>query len=303
MSTKPNDMKKAGSDKLPKEHTMKTSTRTFNLITYILLAVLVFLLIWSMFSEHKQLERINSLNQEKSTLVQELSNLKRDYQMVKSLEEDYEEQIEEDQNRIDRLIREVKFKSNNIEEYRTEISGLQQKLENYLLLVDSMKTTMQEQTKESRDKIADLLAARDSLASKIKKASRLHAYSLDVMVENKRGKRTMKPNRVQRVRICFTLAQNIFLEEGNKNIYLRILRPDERLIYASPTDLFEANGQELGYTAKAKVDYENVDTRVCITWENIKGDLDEGLYYVNIYTDGYEIGSRSFLLDKGFLFF
>ena len=113
----------------------------------------------------------------------------------------------------------------------------------------------------------------------------------------------MKPNRVDKVNICFTLSENVFLEKGSKNLYLRILRPDERLIYASEEDLFKANDQELGYTGKVNIDYENTDTRVCLTWSNIEEDLDEGLYYVNIYTDGYEIGSRSFLLVKGFLFF
>jgi hypothetical protein len=256
-----------------------------------------------MVSEHKQIEKIGNLNQEKSTLVQELSNLKRDYQLVKSLEKDYKEQVTEDQDHIDRLIREVKFKSDDIDKYRAEISGLQKKLENYITRADSLESTLEAKEKRSSEQIHDLTIARDRLASKIKQASRLNAYNLDIRVENKRGKRTVKPNRVDRVSICFTLGENIFVNDGYKNLYLRIIRPDERLIYFSEEDLFMANGQELAYTGSAMVDYENVDTRVCFKWKNINLDLIEGLYYVNIYTDGYEIGSRSFLLDKGFLFF
>ena len=300
-------MKSNEFNEIERDNTMKISTKTMNYITYILIVVLVALLAWSSvserISEHKQIKRINNLNQEKSTLVQELSNLKRDYQMVKSLEKEQEEQITEDQNRIDQLIREVKFKSDDIEAYRAEVSGLQKKLETYLTTVDSLEITLEIQEKTSREKIDSLVSVRDSLAGMIKQTSRLHAYNLDVRVENRRGKLTIRPNQVDKVNICFTLAENIFLEKGKKNLYLRILRPDERLIYKSKDYLFIDNDQELAYTGKVDVNYENVDTRVCITWANIEEDLEEGLYYVNVYTDGYEIGSRSFLLDKGFLFF
>ncbi len=290
-------------NEIGRDNKMKISTKTMNNISYILNMVLVGLLVWSMVSEHKQINRISNLNQEKSTLVQELSNLKRDFQMVKSLKKEKEEQMTEDQNRIDQLIREVKFKSDNIEAYRAEVSGLQKKLETYLTTVDSLETTLEIQEKTSLDRIDSLVSFRDSLTGMIKQASRLHAYSLDVRVENTKGKRTIRPNRVDKVNICFTLAENVFLEKGKKNLYLRILRPDERLIYTSKDHLFIANDQELAYTGKVDFNYENVDTRVCITWANMEEDLEEGLYYVNVYTDGYEIGSRSFLLDKGFLFF
>jgi hypothetical protein len=289
--------------KIERDNTMKISSRTMNYLPYILIVILTALLVWSMVSEHNQIAKISNLNQEKSTLVQELSNLKRDYQLVKSHEKDYEEQVLEDQDRIDRLIREVKFKSDDIDKYRTEISILQKKLENYLTRVDSLESTMEAKEQRSREQIRELTISRDRLASKIKQASRLNVYSLDIRVENKRGKRTVNPNRVDRVSICFTLGKNIFVNAGHKNLYLRIIRPDERLIYSSEEDIFMANGQELAYTGSAMVDYENVDTRVCFDWKNINMDLNEGLYYVNIYTDGYEIGSRSFLLDKRFLFF
>ena len=282
-----------------KNYTRKYSWRILNYITYLLLPVLAILLMWSIVSQQKKTDELNRINQEKSTLLMEFKNLNEDYQMVKTWNKDYEEQITEHQNHIDRLIREIRFKSDDIEEYRQEMAGLRSKLNNYILRVDSLETSAE----QSQEVVEILVNSRDSLVRKIQKASRLNAYNLEIRTENKRKKKTNNPKRVKRVNICFTLAENIFIESGDRDIYLRILRPDERLIYASEDDLFNANGQDLAYTGKVSVNYENTDTRVCILWKNISADLTEGLYYVNIYADGREIGSRSFLLKNGFLFF
>jgi hypothetical protein len=289
-----------------KDFTRRQISRVLNYILYLLIPLLAFLLLWSLLKHQKKIEELTSVNEEKASLVQEFTRLKEDYRLVKSWNEDYEEQITQDQDHIERLIREVRFKSDDIKEYRDdiekyrdEIALLRDKLNQYLHAVDSLETTIQ----HGREMAETLESSRDSLVRKIKKASHLNAYNLDIRTENKRKKETRNPKRVDQVNICFTLAENIFIESGAKDIFMRILRPDERLIYASKNDLFTANGQELGYTAKVSVNYENTDTRVCILWQNVNTDLTEGLYYVNLYADGREITSRSFLLEKGFLFF
>ena len=287
-----------------KNYIKRYAGRITNYITYLLLPVLVILLMWSMISHHKKIEELSRINQEKSTLLKEFENLKKDYQLVKTWNEDYEEQdyeqqIVENQNHIDRLIREIRFESDNIEEYRQEMDSLRVKLKNYIKMADSLETS----ARNSHEMAEVLLNSRDSLVRKIQSASRLNAYNLDIRTENKRMKETNNPKHVDKVNICFTLAENIFIQSGQRDIYLRILRPDEQLIYASEDDLFNENGNELAYTGKVSVDYDNTDTRVCILWKNIGADLTEGLYYVNIYADGREIGLRSFLLKNGFLFF
>lgn len=51
--------------------------------------------------------------------------MQNDYQKGKSLKEQNENLISDDQNCIDGRIREIRFKSNGIERYKTGISGMQ----------------------------------------------------------------------------------------------------------------------------------------------------------------------------------
>jgi chromosome segregation ATPase len=295
-------MNTTDTNKSEKDKTKRIQRRALNNSLYILIPVLLFLMGWSIVRQHNQLERFHRLSDDKSALVMELTNLKADYQMVRSLKEDYEDEMQTQQNRIDQMIREIRFKSDDIEKYQSEISGLQLQLKEYLERVDSLESTLEDKDRRNRKTVARLRRDRDSLAEKIKSASKLNAYNVEIRTLNRREKTTKHPDRVAKVNICLTLGANVFVESGYKNIYLRILQPDESLLYDSPDDLFRANGRELAYTGKVNVNYENVKTRVCIKWKNIQAELEEGLYYVNLYTDGYEIGSRAFLLEKKFLF-
>lgn len=54
-------------------------------------------------------------------------------------------------------------------------------------------------------------------------------------------------------------------------------------------------GNKLMYSARREVDYQNKDIDMCIYWTN-DGSLTEGVYNIDIYCDGKQIGSDQFLL-------
>jgi hypothetical protein len=280
------------------------SQQRWNNLIILTLSLLIILIIGlSIFIQNKQLKRITRVNQEKTTLVQEFTKLKESYKAVESWNKDYKDLIAKDKKRIDQLIREVKFKTEDIEGYRLEKSKLQNKLNDYLKLVDSLEITLNQNDKESSEMISVLKDSRDSLLQKIEKASHLNCYNIDVTIENKREKATKDPGRVDKIGVRFKLGENIFISPGLKEVYLRLIRPDDSVIYSSEKDLFTSEGKELVYTEKTSVQYDNKDTWVDITWRDPGVELIEGFYYVTLFVDGYEIGSQSFRLEKRFLFF
>ena len=103
-----------------------------------------------------------------------------------------------------------------------------------------------------------------------------------------------KAKNVQKLKICFTVLENLVVDKGLKNIYLRVLGPDKSVLSTS-SGTFSFNGQQLPYTLKQEVNYENKKTEQCPYWEKGSAFV-KGKYSVEIYTEGNKIGASEFEL-------
>ncbi|NJK95487.1 MAG: hypothetical protein HC905_11790 [Bacteroidales bacterium] len=61
----------------------------------------------------------------------------------------------------------------------------------------------------------------------------------------------------------------------------------------SEGDVFSFQGENIVYSAKRQIEYENKDLDVCIFWDN-NDKLITGTYTVDIFTDGVLIGTTKF---------
>lgn len=93
------------------------------------------------------------------------------------------------------------------------------------------------------------------------------------------------------------MRENSIAKAGTKDVFIRITRPDGNVIAYSQTDVFDFQGQQVVYSAKRQVEYENKDIDVCIYWDNNK-QLILGEYTVDIFTDGNMIGTTKFTIKK-----
>lgn len=93
------------------------------------------------------------------------------------------------------------------------------------------------------------------------------------------------------------MRENKLAKAGSKDVYVRIMRPDGAVIAYSDADLFDFEGQQIVYSARRQVEYENKDLDVCIFWDN-NNQLAMATYTVDIFTDGHLIGSGSFTVKK-----
>lgn len=81
-------------------------------------------------------------------------------------------------------------------------------------------------------------------------------------------------------------------QRGAKNLYLRIMRPDQLLLNKSAGDLFKFEDLNIPYSAFREINYEGNDIPVAIYWDNKdESPLIAGKYTIDIFADGSNIGT------------
>ena len=102
---------------------------------------------------------------------------------------------------------------------------------------------------------------------------------------------------IDKLRVCFTLRENPIAKAGEKEVYMRVLRPDSLLITTSQDNLFDFKNNKLIYSASRAVDYINQDVDVCIYFDKT-ADFIIGTYSVELYLENNLIGRTNFLIPK-----
>ncbi|MBS1774060.1 MAG: hypothetical protein JST82_14470 [Bacteroidetes bacterium] len=140
------------------------------------------------------------------------------------------------------------------------------------------------------------------LKQKTRLGAVLHASNIRMTpIQLKRGgkkeKETTRAGRVDIMRIVFDIDENRIAESGKKQIYLCVKGPDGTILsnaaYGSGvTDL--ADGSSLNYTLLKEIDLvTNQPVKdVTVDW-NQDSNYAKGTYTIELYNDGYKIGSGS----------
>jgi flagellar basal body-associated protein FliL len=245
------------------------------------------------------------LTRQREKLEAELMEIYSEYDSLKSENDTMNIKLQAEQDRIERLL---KINANNVYKirmYEKELQTIRKILRSYVVQIDSLNMANQElraqnievrqQLRRSETEKQELTQAKEELTNKVEMASILSAKNIVVSaLRNDKGRETERYDKVIRIRTCFTLRENPILEPGPKTIYMRIARPDD-VILTSGVNFFDFEGEQIVYTESREVSYENVDVELCIYWQN-DGQLIPGTYDLNLYADGYQIGSTTFAL-------
>jgi len=115
--------------------------------------------------------------------------------------------------------------------------------------------------------------------------------------KNGKEKETTKHKKVDELRITFDIDENRIAESGNKEIYLRILGPDNNIVSPSAGNLTTNNGGQVSYSVMKEIALtQNQPVKdVIIDW-NQPGDYSKGNYTIEVYNEGYKVGSGSVTL-------
>ena len=107
---------------------------------------------------------------------------------------------------------------------------------------------------------------------------------------------TTRAAKTNTIKACFTLLENKLSKAGDKNIYIKVVDPNQKtLLSKNPINIMNSDGENLELSSKRIVNYQNENMDLCIFHE-IEKVLQPGNYKVEIYNDGYFIGESSFAL-------
>jgi hypothetical protein len=286
----------------------KKSTPVGMIVTSIILGVALVFLIYMYFDKkNKMIEMETALTQEKDSLANELRHMVVAYDTLKTNNDTLNAGLQKQKNKIVQLLSINASNVQLIKKYKSEITTMREIMKSYIVQIDSLNTRnkilssenseIKEQITQVRNTNTELSKVKEELSTKVEVASIIQAKNIVAVSLNKKRKETTRINLLDKLRICFTLRENPLAKPGQKDVYMRVIRPDSLVVTSSPDNLFEYKGNKIIYSANRQVDYMNQDIEVCIFMDN-KGDFIIGNYSVELYLDDNIIGRTNFMLSK-----
>ena len=215
------------------------------------------------------------------------------------------------QMQVQRLQEEVRtLRATNairINELRKELETLRAIMRNYVIQIDSLNTANQQlrdensqvtrRLNQASSQVTQLTRETERLTERVTLASRLDAVGIKIMTVNNRGREVKRAGQVNRIDITFQLAKNITAPVGEKNIYIRLMRPDDDILRKPDSGVFRFENRDIAYSMMRPIEYDGEEQQITMYWP-VGEYLSEGTYRVDIFADGYRIGRQSFVLDK-----
>jgi len=299
---------------------METNTNTYQrqpekkpsvalIVLVIILAVAVIILGYKYISETRRLgqstEEKAILQDVKSDLEKQLRDMIVEYDSLKTNNDSVNGLLTVQQDKIKHLLRMQASDAEKIRKYKDEMETLRKVMRSYIVQIDSLNTRNRALTEENvqvKEKLTtaetqnlSLSKEKEILNTQVQLAKVLSAKNISAEPQNKSGKANFKINKVAKIKVCFTIRENSVAEVGTKDIFLRIIRPDEVSLPSGNGETFDFQGEQVIYSAKRQLEYENKDIDMCIFWDK-NADLIAGAYTVVLFADGYEVGSSTFTL-------
>jgi hypothetical protein len=299
---------------------METTTNTYQkqpdkkpsavlVVLVIVLSIAVLVLGYQYYSKSKNLGQTTEekaiLEDVKSDLEKQLRDMIVEYDSLKTNNDSVNGLIGVQQDKIKKLLRMQASDADKIRKYQEEMETLRKVMRSYIVQIDSLNTRNRALTEENvqvHEKLTNaetqnvnLSKEKEILNTRVELAKVLSAKNIVVEPQNKGGKENNRVNKVTKIKVCFTIRENSVAEAGTKDVYMRVIRPDEVVLPAGNGETFDFKGEQVVFSAKRQLEYENKDIDMCIFWDK-NADLIAGTYTVVLYAEGYEIGSATFSL-------
>lgn len=285
--------------------------RRNNIVVAVLSAILIVVVVLFILQRRDHQMIVNQINAERDSIQVELNEMIISYDSLQTENDTLNEELFYAQTKVKDLLLEVeqtkKVSYETITQYQNQINTLRGIMQDYIVQVDSLNRRNQalmEENQEVKEQYRiiesqnqQLSQEKEQLQQNLQRASMLEARDLVAMALNQRSKETKYARRAEKIRVDFTLSKNVTTRRGNKELYIRIMRPDQLLLSKSEDNLFAFEDLRIQYSEMREVTYEGNDLPVSIYWDNIgEPELLVGEYIINVFTDGNEIGETSFTL-------
>ncbi|MFD2541657.1 chromosome partitioning protein ParA [Lacinutrix gracilariae] len=263
-----------------------------------------------LYQEKKENEE--NLVKEKQMVMNDLSNMAKQYDIAIEENDISNEKLIEAKERIQSLMDSLKVSENNIAslwKYKQKYLSLQKEMDVLLVENDRLKVENQllatslDSTKvrlEQRTMFTDsLLVQNTALAEVVETAAVLNTVGLKGygVIERSSGKLipTERARRVDKIRVCYTVAKNSLVQAGDQELFVQVIDPNNNTLGENAQIQFD--DKTLNYSVISKFNYENNSLDVC-EFVEARGDDDfvKGLYTINVFNQTELVSSNEFTL-------
>jgi hypothetical protein len=279
------------------------------LLGVVLLGTIIYTV--TLYQDKKKTETV--LTQEKELVVADLNSLKSEYDKAILESNATNEELVSARDNIAKYIdsvRTMKADISALSRYRRQVSVLKAEREQLLRQVDSLTRSntliaMQRDSTyvelEKQTMFNDSIVVQNTqLAQVVEKGSALNLskINVDAVRERNSGKlvSTQRARSTDKFKICFTVADNVIAEAGDREFYIETLDPQGNVLGESFSKSND-NGATITYSKTTEFYYENKSLDICDYINKPTGDFQKGQYMVNVYDDGLKLlGTSQFTL-------
>jgi len=134
------------------------------------------------------------------------------------------------------------------------------------------------------------------LAQTVQLARKLNITGISLAAYNKKGKNEKNVTKARKLGVSFTVSPNHTAAPGKKTFFVRIVSPEGSLLGGGGS--FSYDGANLQATAQRAMEYNNAEELPVSIYWNVNTTLTPGEYTVEVFCDGYRLGSRRIVLKK-----
>ncbi len=255
---------------------------------------------------------VQTVTDERNQMVQQLDELEAQYSQLTAEHEELEGQFRAQQVRVNQLRAQLRAgggSSAEVEGYKAQIADLEAQLEEYRQqfdLLEAENIVLGNETSQMRASLAqttsrntELEMKAQELETQLEKASVLTISGLEgtALRSRRRGDQpTDRARRTDKIRICFTVNQNLVAPSGNTDFLIRLVDPNNRVMTTSPDNTLEFEGETIQYSLRRTINYQNDSQDICVVWDQVER-FERGYYNIVVFWEGNEVGYKLFELN------
>ena len=291
-------------------NTNKSASTGLKVAIGILLALFIGTGIYTskLYSDKKETEA--TLTKEKQQVMNDLTTMTQQYDVLIGENEATNQDLVEARGRIQGLIDSLKISQTTVASlwsYKKKFLSLREEMDELLTENEKLKIqnsnlatsldSTQMQLAERTVFTDSLLVQNTELSTVVENASMLQTVGLNgfgVIVRSS-GKLvpTERASRSDKIQVCFTVAKNVVIGSGDKELYVQVLDPNNTVLGSNEQVQFGDN--VINYSVISKFNYENKNLNIC-EFVSPNDKFAKGKYTVNIFNQKELISTSEFTL-------
>ena len=178
----------------------------------------------------------------------------------------------------------------------------------FLKKIDSLKNNIKKQSDENKsltnqvnvliNKNRELQiqnSNNENIQTVSKNLTATNVYANGIKIVSNNIIETKRLSNTEQIKVCFTLLENKAAIKGNKDLYIQIVNPNNKIV-SKNGEFVEDKNKLLHFSAKTNVFYDNDQLDVCVFVDPNKNDMLKGDYEINIFSGINLIGNTVFSL-------